>query len=95
MEKLPKFIRVQKGKSLMEIQCTIPVVGSIQSRLERVETSISFVSQLCGQFMTIRNYAKDIDGLFTQIIEGRLAHLQSYNTSTIKIANPLARLNMR
>ena len=68
-----------------------PVFPGFTKARKRIET---LFSQLCDQFMIIRNYAKDTDGLITRII-GKLVHLQSYNTLTIKITKPLAKLNMR
>ncbi len=41
-------------------------------------------SQLCDQFMIIRNYAKDTDRLFSRIV-GKIRHLQSSNILTIKM----------
>ena len=46
--------------------------------------NLKLYSQLCDQFMIIRNYAKDIDGLFNLDCPGRLAHPQSCNILTIK-----------
>ena len=48
-----------------------PVFHSFAKARKRIET---LFSQLCDQFMLIRNYAKDTDGLFARII-GKISAL--------------------
>ena len=67
---------------------TFPAFAKARKRIE------TLFSQLCDQFMIIRNYAKDTDGLFAGL-SGRLAHLQSSNILTTKMKSLLAELNMR
>lgn len=55
---------------------------------KRIET---LFSQLCGQFMIMRNYAKDTGGLFTGLL-GKSAHLQSCNISTTPNNIPIDRV---
>lgn len=43
-----------------------PVFPEVTKARKRIET---LFSQLCDQFMIIRNYAKGTDGLFARIIE--------------------------
>ena len=61
--------RVARGK-----RCTMGKNDFAKAR-KRIETDFS---QLCDQFMIIRNYAKDTIGLFTRII-GKISALQSCN----------------
>lgn len=48
-----------------------PVFSEFAKERKRIET---LFSQLCNQFMIIRNYAKDADGLFARII-GKISAL--------------------
>ena len=61
----------------------------LPKREKRIE---ALFSQLCDQFMIIRNYAKDTDGLFARVIEkiSALTVLQYINYKNA----PLAELNM-
>ena len=47
---------------------TFPAFAKARKRIE------TLFSQLCDQFMIIRNYAKDTDGLFTRIV-GKISAL--------------------
>ena len=67
-----------------------PTFPAFVKTRKRIET---LFSQLCDQFMIVRNYAKDTDGLFAQIV-GKISVLTNLNTSTIKITDPLVELNM-
>ena len=67
---------------------TFPAFAKARKRIE------TLFSQLCDQFMIIRNYAKDTDGLLPGL-SGRLAHLQSSNILITKMKSLLAELNMR
>lgn len=58
---------------------------------KRIET---LFSQLCDQFMIERNYAKDIEGLFTRII-GKISALTILQYMNYKITTLLEELNMR
>lgn len=58
---------------------------------KRIET---LFSQLCDQFMIIRNYAKDTDGLFARII-GKISALTILQYINYKMKSLLAELNMR
>lgn len=67
-----------------------PTFPAFVKTRKRIET---LFSQLCDQFMIVRNYAKDTNGLFAQIV-GKISVLTNLNTSTIKITDPLVELNM-
>ena len=58
---------------------------------KRIET---LFSQLCDQFMIIRNYAKDTDGLFAQIL-GNISALTVLQHINYKMRDSLVELNMR
>ena len=47
---------------------TFPAFAKARKRIE------TLFSQLCDQFMIMRNYAKDTDGLFTRIV-GKISAL--------------------
>ena len=55
---------------------------------KRIET---LFSQLCDQFMIERNYAKDIEGLFTRII-GKISALTILQYMNYKNYNPIGRI---
>ena len=55
---------------------------------KRIET---IFSQLCDQFMIIRNYAKDTDGLFTRII-GKISALTILQYINYKNNKPIGRV---
>ena len=78
---VPYITNQKKWKS------TFPAFVKTRKRIE------TLFSQLCDQFMIVRNYAKDTDGLFAQIV-GKISVLTNLNTSTIKITDPLVELNM-
>ena len=68
-----------------------PTCPAFAKARKRIET---LFSQLCDQFMIIRNYAKDTEDCLPGL-SGRLAHLQSYNILITKMKSLLAELNMR
>ena len=97
----------QKAGNLVNEQGNVPRPGAVPgfSDLEVVALGMAseavgigseprLFSQLCDQFMLIRNYEKDNDGLFFPI-SGKSAHLQSYNILTAKTTSPLAESSMR
>ena len=55
---------------------------------KRIET---LFSQLCDQFMIIRNYAKDTDGLFARII-GKISALTILQYINYKNEKPIGRV---
>lgn len=68
-----------------------PVYIGFPKARKRIEI---LFSQLCNQFMIIRNYAKDTDGLFARII-GKISALTILQYINYKKTDPLAKLNMR
>lgn len=66
-------------------------IPSLCQSKKRIET---LFSQLCDQFMIIRDYAKDTQGLFTRII-GKISALTILQYINYKIGNRLAESNMR
>ena len=64
---------------------TFPAFAKARKRIE------TLFSQLCDQFMIIRNYAKDTDGLFARIVEkiSALTILQYFN---YKNGKPIGRV---
>ncbi len=67
-----------------------PLFVPFDKARKRIET---LSVQLSDQFMIIRDYAKQTEGLFA-IITGKLVHLQYFNIWTRLIKDPLAELNM-
>ena len=66
---------------------TFPAFAKARKRIETI------FSQLCDQFMIIRNYAKDTDGLFARII-GKISALTILQYINYKNEKPIGRLNM-
>ena len=67
-----------------------PFPAILRKVRKRIETNFS---QLCDQFLFIRNYAKNVDGLFTRII-GKISAftvLQYINKTNNK---PIGHINM-
>ena len=65
-----------------------PTYPAFAKARKRIET---LFSQLCDQFMSIRNYAKDTDGLFTQII-GNISALTILQYINYKNERPIGRV---
>ena len=59
-----------------------------KARKKRIET---LFSQLCDQFMIIRNYAKNTDGLFTRIV-GKISALTILQYINYKNERPIGRV---
>lgn len=70
------------------MEANIPSFAKARKRIE------TLFSQLCDQFMIIRNYAKDTDGLFARII-GKISALTILQYINYKMKSLLAELNMR
>lgn len=68
-----------------------PVFPGFAKARKRIET---LFSQLCDQFMIIRNYAKNTDGLFTRII-GKISALTILQYINYKNNKPIGKVNMR
>ena len=64
---------------------TFPAFAKARKRIETV------FSQLCDQFMIIRNYAKDTDGLFARII-GKISALTILQYINYKNNKPIGRV---
>ena len=64
---------------------TFPAFAKARKRIE------TLFSQLCDQFMIIRNYAKDTDGLFTRII-GKISALTILQYINYKNNKPIGRV---
>ena len=64
---------------------TFPAFANARKRIE------TLFSQLCDQFMIIRNYAKDTDGLFTRIIE-KISALTILQYINYKNEKPIGRI---
>lgn len=64
---------------------TFPAFAKARKRIE------TLFSQLCDQFMIIRNYAKDIDGLFTRIV-GKISALTILQYINYKNERPIGRV---
>ena len=64
---------------------TFPAFAKARKRIE------TLFSQLCDQFMNIRNYAKDTDGLFTQIV-GKISALTILQYINYKNERPIGRV---
>ena len=64
---------------------TFPVFAKARKRIE------TLFSQLCDQFMIIRNYAKDTDGLFARII-GKISALTILQYINYKNEKPIGRV---
>lgn len=65
-----------------------PVFLAFAKARKRIET---LFSQLCDQFMIIRNYAKDTDGLFARII-GKISALTILQYINYKNEKPIGRV---
>lgn len=65
-----------------------PVCAYFAKARKRIET---LFSQLCDQFMIERNYAKDIEGLFTRII-GKISALTILQYINYKNQRPIGRI---
>ena len=63
------------------------ISGFCQSE-KKIET---LFSQLCDQFMFIRNYAKDTDGLFVRIV-GKISALTVLQYINYKNERPIGRV---
>ena len=64
---------------------TFPAFAKARKRIE------TLFSQLCDQFMIIRNYAKDTDGLFARII-GKISALTILQYINYKNEKPIGRV---
>lgn len=64
---------------------TFPAFAKARKRIE------ALFSQLCDQFMIIRNYAKDTDGLFARII-GKISALTILQYINYKNEKPIGRV---
>ena len=64
---------------------TFPAFAKARKRIETI------FSQLCDQFMIIRNYAKDTDGLFARII-GKISALTILQYINYKNEKPIGRV---
>lgn len=64
---------------------TFPAFAKARKRIE------TLFSQLCDQFMIIRNYAKDTDGLFTRIV-GKISALTILQYINYKNKKPIGRV---
>ena len=64
---------------------TFPAFAKARKRIETI------FSQLCDQFMIIRNYAKDTDGLFARII-GKISALTILQYINYKNEKPIDRV---
>jgi len=64
---------------------TFPAFAKARKRIETI------FSQLCDQFMIIRNYAKDTDGLFARII-GKISALTILQYINYKNEKPIGRI---
>ena len=64
---------------------TFPAFAKARKRIE------TLFSQLCEQFMIIRNYAKDTDGLFARII-GKISALTILQYINYKNEKPIGRV---
>ena len=62
-----------------------PAFAKVRKRIE------TLFSQLCDQFMVMRNYAKDTDGLFTRII-GKISALTVLQYINYKNDRPIGRV---
>lgn len=65
-----------------------PTFAPFAKARKRIET---LFSQLCDQFMIIRNYAKDTEGLFTRII-GKISALTILQYINYKNGKPIGRV---
>ncbi len=68
-----------------EWKSTFPAFAKARKRIETI------FSQLCDQFMIIRNYAKDTDGLFARII-GKISALTILQYINYKNEKPIGRV---
>ena len=68
-----------------EWKSTFPAFAKARKRIE------TLFSQLCDQFMIIRNYAKDTDGLFARII-GKISALTILQYINYKNEKPIGRV---
>ena len=75
-----KILQLQK-----EWKPTFPAFAKARKRIETI------FSQLCDQFMIIRNYAKDTDGLFARII-GKISALTILQYINYKNEKPIDRV---
>lgn len=64
---------------------TFPIFAKARKRIE------TLFSQLCDQFMIIRNYAKETDGLFTRIV-GKISALTILQYINYKNNKPIGRV---
>ena len=64
---------------------TFPAFAKARKRIE------TLFSQLCDQFMIIRNYAKDTDGLFARIV-GKISALTILQYINYKNERPIGRV---
>lgn len=82
-------LEVAYRTDLKEWKPTYPAFAKARKRIE------TLFSQLCDQFMIIRNYAKDTDGLFARIV-GKISALTILQYINYKNNRPpLVELNMR
>lgn len=65
-----------------------PVFPGVAKARKRIET---LFSQLCDQFMIIRNYAKDTDGMFARII-GKISSLTVLQYINYKNNKPIGKV---
>ena len=68
---------------------TFPAFAKARKRIETLFSQL--FSQLCDQFMIIRNYAKDTDGLFARIV-GKISALTILQYINYKNERPIGRV---
>ena len=78
----------QIAGNLVNESGNVPRRGVVPKFSDLIET---LFSQLCDQFMIIRNYAKDTDGLFARII-GKISALTILQYINYKNEKPIGRV---